>query len=280
MDTRTLDDTRDYGHRPELGWLPVGLLSVDETYQRKIDSRRSQVAIEQIVQHFKWSCFGTALVTQKDDGWLIIDGQHRVEAARRLGIKTVPCIVVHQATVAEQAQIFVSTNQVRVQVNPYTLFHARLAAREPLALEVQHLCDDSRLSIPKYPIQKDRMAPGQTLALITLERIVKGASTAARSGVIAAGHAYESKAGAATAVILQAASIAAQSNPDSVTAIQSFFSRHDPDALNGQYRGTVGTSALAQLIVKSIGAAVAASPSQHGSGAIPLPSRARLMAGR
>lgn len=280
MDARTIDDTRDYGQRPELGWLPVALLSVDETYQRKIDSRRSQAAIENIVQSFKWSCFGTALVTQKDEGWLIIDGQHRVEAARRLDIKTVPCIVVHQATVAEQAAIFVSTNQVRVQVNPYTLFHARLAAREPLALEVQHLCDEACLAIPKYPVQKDRMAPGQTLALITLERIVKGGSTAARNGVIAAGHAYESKAGAATAVILQAAAMAGQSKPDSITAIQSFFSRHDPDALNGQYRGTVGTSALAQMIVKSIGATATASPPWHGSGAIPLPSRDRLMAGR
>lgn len=276
-----MDTQRDYGQRPELGWLPVDLLSVEEAYQRKIDSRRSQAAIEQIVQHFKWSCFGTALVTQNGEaGWLIIDGQHRVEAARRLSIKTVPCIVVHQATVAEQAAIFVSTNQVRVQVNPYTLFHARLAAREPLALDVQGLLDEARLSVPKYPVQKDRMAPGQTLALITLERIVKGGSQAARSGVIAAGHAYQNRAGAATAVVLQAAALAAESKPHSITAIQAYFSRHDPDSLNMQHRGAAGTSVLAQAIIKAVEAGSVASTQQHVSGAIPLPTRERLMAGR
>ena len=274
-----IDDIRDYGQRPELGWLPVGLLSVDETYQRKIDSRRSQVAIEQITRNFKWSCFGTALVTQKDEGWLIIDGQHRVEAARRLGIKTVPCIVVHQASLAEQATIFVSTNQVRVQVNPYTLFHARLTALDPLAVDVQTLCDEARLTIPKYPVQKSSMKPGQTLALITLERIVKGGITAARNGVIAAGHAYEAKAGAATAVILQAAALAAQDKPDQVAAIQSFFSRHDPDVLNQSYRGSVGTSSLAMRIVESTKVTGQASRYQH-SGAIPLPSKQQLMGAR
>ncbi|MDA8230368.1 MAG: ParB/RepB/Spo0J family partition protein [Magnetospirillum sp.] len=279
MTTESTASTKDFGQRPELGWLPVDLLSVDDRYQRKIDSRRSQVAIEQIVQHFKWSCFGTVLVTQQDEGWLIIDGQHRVEAARRLGVKTVPCVVVHQASLAEQASMFVSTNQIRVQVNPYTLFHARMTAGEPLALDVQRLCDEARLSIPKYPVQRDRMAPGQTLALNTLERIVKGGNPAARNGVIAAGHAYEKRAGAATAVILQAAALAAQFKPDDVGAIQSFFSLHDPDALNGQHRGMTGASTLAQMIVKSVENAAKPSPTR-GASFIQPPSRDRLMAGR
>ncbi len=279
MDTPP-SDGKDFGERPELGWLPVAMLSVDMTYQRKIDGRRSQVAIEQIVSNFKWSCFGTALVTPKDDGWMIIDGQHRVEAARRLGIKTVPCIVVNQAPLAEQAAIFVSTNQIRVQVNPYTLFHARLTAGDPLATEVQRLCDDAHLSIPKYPIQKSSMAPGQTLALATLERIVKNGSAAARSGVIAVGHAFRDRAGAATAVILQAASLVAGVKPDSAAATQAWFQRQDPDDLNLRYRGSAGASELAQRVVRAIEVSPKVSPPPTGSPAIaPLP-RERLMAGR
>lgn len=271
--------TTEYGPRPELGWLPVAMLSVDEAYQRKIDSQRSKQAIEQITRNFRWSCFGTALVTQTDEGWLLIDGQHRVEAARRLGIKTVPCIVVQHASQAEQAAIFVSTNQGRVQVNPYSLFHARLMAGEELALGVQRLLDEARLSIPRYPIQKSQLKPGQTLALVTLERIVKGGGTAAGTGVIAAGHAYEGRAGAATALILQAAAIAAQSKPDKGEDIRAFFIRHDPDALNMQYRGVVGAGTLSQLIIKSIDAPKAAT-TVIGSGAIKPPTRDQLMAGR
>ncbi|BAE50551.1 ParB N-terminal domain-containing protein [Paramagnetospirillum magneticum] len=270
----------DFGQRPELGWLPVALLSVDEAYQRKIDSRASQKAIDQIVGNFKWSCFGTALVTQKDEGWLIIDGQHRVEAARRLDIKTVPCIVVHQATMAEQAAIFVATNQVRVQVNPYTLFHARLAARDPLAIEVQGLCDEARLAIPKYPVQKDRMGAGQTLALATLEKIVKGGNPAARAGVIAAGHACEGRPGAATAVVLQAAAAAAMAKPNSISAIQNWLRGRDSGELNLRYRGSAGTSELAQRIARAVDAAPKASASMVDGGRIAPPTREQLMAGR
>jgi hypothetical protein len=162
----------DPGPRPELAWLPVAMLSVDPAYQRTIEGRVSQAAIGRIVAEFRWSCFGVVMVAAVDgggDGWVIIDGQHRVEAARRCKLSTVPCIIVPASTRDEQAKIFLATNRLRVTVNAYAMHHAQLAAGEQIALDTQALADSAGISIPRYPIPRDRLTPGQTLALAMIK---------------------------------------------------------------------------------------------------------------
>ncbi len=270
---------RDFGPRPELTWLPIAMLSVDPSYQRGMDTKRSRAAIDAIEGRFKWSCFGTVLVTAGNgDGWLIIDGQHRVEAARRLGIKTVPCIVAPDVTVAEQAEIFVSTNQTRVQVNPYALFHARVLAGDATAVAVARLLNEAHLEIPRYPVPRNRMEPRQTLALYALEKIIRGNNPAARGAVIALGHAYQDQAGAVTAALISAAVTAAEISPKDVDAIGAWFRRHDAADLNMRYRRQQDVVELAGKIVRSIEGAK--QHEQQTDSRISPPARDRLMAGR
>jgi hypothetical protein len=247
-----MSDAHDYGPRPELAWLPVGSLSVDPAYQRTMDSRRSKVAIEAIIANFRWACFGTVLVTSAGDGWLIIDGQHRCEAARRLGIRTVPCIVVPGATPAQQAGIFVATNQVRVQVNPYALYHARLAAKEPAAVALAALLEEAHIEIPRRPIPKAEMKPGQTLALAALEKVVARGNPAARAGVVALGHAYSGVAAAVTALVVNAAALAAEARPSNVNAVGQWFRHYQPSAIAVRWSKASMAGEMALRIIDDI----------------------------
>ena len=185
----------DFGPRPELAWLPVKMLTVDPTYQRTMESRVSQRQIAQIVEAFRWACFGAVLAAPHGDGWRIIDGQHRVEAAKHLGIQTVPCIVVPDATVADQAQIFLSTNLLRSKVNSYAIFHARIAAGEQLALDTKALLDEAGLWISRANTMFKDLKPGQTLALKTIENVVKSGCKTSRQAVLACAKAFEGKTG-------------------------------------------------------------------------------------
>lgn len=195
----------DPGPRPELAWLPVAMLSVDPSYQRTIDGRISQAAIGRIAAAFRWACFGVVMVAATEgggDGWVIIDGQHRVEAARRCKLSTVPCIIVPAGTAAEQAQIFLATNRLRVTVNPYAMHHAQLAAGEHHALDTQALATRAGIDIPRYPIQRDRLKPGQTLALGTIKSAVL--SRDGTKAVMLVGEMWAAKEGGIPAAVIRA----------------------------------------------------------------------------
>jgi len=90
---------RDFGPKPALVEIDVTLMSVDARYQRDTASRRSQNIIQKIAETFKWTRFGVVVVVKIDARYFVIDGQHRVEAARLLGIDRVPCVVLPHASV-------------------------------------------------------------------------------------------------------------------------------------------------------------------------------------
>jgi len=160
------------GPRPELRWLPVDRCAVDERYQRSLNSDRSKALIERIAAGFRWSCFQAVLAVKDGERWLILDGQHRVEAARRRKIREVPAVVVTAGSIAEQAAAFVRANLDRVAVNAFALHHARLVAGEERAALIDRICREAGLSVPRYPIPADNLKPGQTLALGTISMLI------------------------------------------------------------------------------------------------------------
>jgi hypothetical protein len=164
----------DVGPKPKMLWLPVDKLTVDPKYQRDTGSRRSKNVIEKIALNFKWGRFGVVLVVKQKDGWHVIDGQHRVEACKlRGGIKTVPCLELPHATVAEAAADFVAINRDRVAVTPLHIHHAQLAAGDPEAIAVDQACSAAGVTICRYPVPLDKLKKGETLAVGAITRIVK-----------------------------------------------------------------------------------------------------------
>jgi hypothetical protein len=197
---------RDFGKRPELRWLLIHDLYVDPTYQRTLESRRSQALITKITAGFSWSRFGAVLVTSTKRGYAVLDGQHRVEAARAVGIRNVPCVIIDAGSTAEQALAFVAANMDRVVVNPFALHHALIAAGDADALEIDNVCRCGGVSIPRYPIPAKNLKPGQTLAL---GAIASGIKTFGPSAMIAAlsalADAFKNQSGRLRAPLIKAA---------------------------------------------------------------------------
>jgi hypothetical protein len=170
------------GKKPQLAWLPVDRLDVDPKYQRDTTSRRSRHLVEKIAAEFKWARFGVVLaVNVGAQKWHVIDGQHRVEAARKRGdIASIPAVVLPHASVAEAAADFVAINRDRVAVTPLHIHHAQLAAGEPLAIDTARACRAAGVEICRYPVPLSNIKAGQTLAVATIARLVslKGADFA------------------------------------------------------------------------------------------------------
>src|SRR5947207_2595614 len=90
---------------PPLGRMPVlqfcapGELAVDASYQRGLEDTRSRDLIKRIAAHWNWDLCQPLVVARRQGGALyVIDGQHRLEAARQRGdIAQLPCVVLDYA---------------------------------------------------------------------------------------------------------------------------------------------------------------------------------------
>jgi hypothetical protein len=117
---------------PDLHWIRVSALMIDDTYQRRIE-RRGIRNIEAIAEEFSWSRFTPLLVAPVENGYAIIDGQHRAHAAALCGYRLVPAMVV-EMDAQEQALAFSRVNGHITAVTPTQVYRAALAAGEPWAV--------------------------------------------------------------------------------------------------------------------------------------------------
>lgn len=158
-----------YGEKPEMAWIDIDKLNVDQKYQRDVTGRRSKVNIDFIINNFSWDKFTpiTVVKTEAND-YNIIDGQHRYEAAKALGdIKELPCWVIHKTSIQKQAETFMGINKNRVYTNPYDLFKAEIAAGDKKAVAISRFCDKAGVIIP---FNGYCSLPCMTLALSTIRK--------------------------------------------------------------------------------------------------------------
>lgn len=110
-------------------WIALGNLSVVWSHaQRRLDERRAK----QIADNFDPDHFGIITVTQANDSGVyhVIDGQHRVTAARQLfgDKKHVPCNIFSCDDPTKAAQIFDKMNTGRKQPDAIDTFNVRVTA--------------------------------------------------------------------------------------------------------------------------------------------------------
>lgn len=159
------------GDRPSFAWLSVDTLVVDERYQRRITAD-GNVAINKIVREFAWSKFQPLTVTGPDASgdYPVIDGQHRLEAARRHPLVTeVPCWIVEAPKISDQATTFVGVNRDRIRVTRINIFWAELAAGEPTAMWIKSVCDRAGIAVGR--VGTGIQPPLTTVALASLVKL-------------------------------------------------------------------------------------------------------------
>lgn len=136
------------GPVPDLRWLPVHSLVVDPAYQREI-GRRGRSNVQAIADGFDWCKFAPVIVATLEGGkYAIVDGQHRTTAATLIGLECVPCQVII-ANRAKQAQAFAAVNGAVTKTTPLQIYHAKVAANDRRALEIQEICDIAQVTIVK-----------------------------------------------------------------------------------------------------------------------------------
>lgn len=162
-----------YGAPPVLAWIACDVLVADPRYQRSIEGKRSQASIARICENFCWALFGAATVAETPEGYRLIDGQHRVEAARRLGLAEVPCLLVQAGDLAAEARLFVDANRNRVALTPLAMQVALVEAGDPEALTIKACCDLAGVELLRYPVPVKNMKPGQTMAIGTIRQVLR-----------------------------------------------------------------------------------------------------------
>ena len=112
------------GRRPAPMNCSLAELNVDCSYQRSIDSPSSRALIKRIAGEWDWSLFQLLVVSRRPDGELyVVDGQHRLEAARMRGdLHDLPCSVYDFRLVSHEADAFVALNQQRKPLTRLDLF--------------------------------------------------------------------------------------------------------------------------------------------------------------
>lgn len=144
------------GSPPTVCWLARESLLIDATYQRSIDSRASAKLTRHIAENWDWRLCAPLTVSHRQDGeapgHYVIDGQHRLAAAELRGdIAELPCIVSNFQTFEEEAMCFVELNSARKAVTALDRYHARVAAKEPLALKIKRVVEEAAFTVARNP---------------------------------------------------------------------------------------------------------------------------------
>lgn len=140
------------GRRPSLEFRPMPELGIDPAYQRSIDNGESQALIRRIAVHWDWGLCQPLTVARREDGSLwVVDGQHRLAAARlRRDIYDLPCVIVPSGGLSDEAANFVALNSQRRKLSALDLFKAALASGDKDALAVMEAIEAAGLSLAPH----------------------------------------------------------------------------------------------------------------------------------
>ena len=157
---------------PQLLWVDIDKLVIDERYQRPISARNRQ-AIRRIAAEFQWSRFSPVLIAPIPGGkYAVIDGQHRAHAAALCGFESIPAMIVLVAP-EEQALAFIEINTRQIRVGRELVYRAALSAGEDWAIKCRDAVEAAgcRLMTSKY--SNDKKKPGMVFAISLIQRMVE-----------------------------------------------------------------------------------------------------------
>lgn len=130
--------------------LSVKEISIDPAYQRSLDESR----VDSMAKRFDEARIGVPVVSLRKNGhYVVLDGQHRVEAMRRSGSADtkILCEVHNGLSLSEEAELFLKLNNGRKSVRVFDKYRARIVADEPTAVEFTRIVQSLGLRIGAAP---------------------------------------------------------------------------------------------------------------------------------
>lgn len=110
MTQKSTADSRRIERAASLRWVPLALMRVSPLAQRELNRAR----VDRIAASFDLEQIGTPTVNKRDNGYFVIDGQHRVEALREIGWgdQQIQCWTYEGLSEEEEAEKFLKLNDV------------------------------------------------------------------------------------------------------------------------------------------------------------------------
>lgn len=145
--------------------IPVESLKIDTEYQRPITGSR----VDRIANDWSWIACGVITVALRGPGsgdYYVIDGQHRVESAKRAGIIELPCMVFESQEHTDEAQGFLDTNTNRKSMAILDKYRALLVVKDPTALKVKNLLEQANRDPSLGYAGGGKNAPGRVFSAL------------------------------------------------------------------------------------------------------------------
>lgn len=129
--TAYADELAEWGITPMV--VALSDCYADLTYQRTINVR----LVRELQAAFDGRLAGVPLLAQREDGkFWVIDGNNRINAGRRKGKFRMPAHVLRNLTKAEEADLFVRLQELRLGHTPLGKFKGELIAEHPEAVAI------------------------------------------------------------------------------------------------------------------------------------------------
>lgn len=124
----------DYG--VTYAMIPIEQMDLDYSYQRK-DGKYKEIAAA-------WDPMkcDAPIVNYRNDRFYVIDGQNRMKAAYMRGFSSMYCLVYVGLTQEEEALRFARQDELSTNVTSKEKLNAFIAGKDPVALDVQAVCDE------------------------------------------------------------------------------------------------------------------------------------------
>lgn len=213
------------GDPPSLEWLAVGRLLIEPAYQRATDGDKSRRIIAGMVREWNWALCQPLVASRRHDGSIyVIDGQHRLEGAKKRGdIPHLPCTVLPALDHAGEAAAFVALNTKRQALSQTDVFAGMLAAGDADALALEKLLAETGWALARHTNTAD-YKPGQLACAPMLARALKAQGEApVRNALTTLREAFPDRPVRTASRLLQALML--------LFGDETYWKRVDPDAL-------------------------------------------------
>lgn len=172
VSNRSMPDELPIEARPELLWIPIARLVIDDRYQRPLLEANWEI-IHRIASRFTWTRFSPVMAAPIDGVRLaLIDGQHRTHGAALVGHTAVPGLIV-DLDPAAQAAAFAGINGEMTRVHPIQVFKAALAAGETWAVECQQVVAAAGCELMTFQASSDKRQVRQVYAVSAIRQMVE-----------------------------------------------------------------------------------------------------------
>ena len=155
------------GNEPVYKRLSVKDLKIAD-YQRDSISMKK---VKEYAENFDWDIFETPLISYRDGEYWIVDGQHRIEVLKLLGIETVFCKVLTNLDYHQEALKFNKLNTARRILSACDKFHSRVEAKDCVATAIDKILKEYSLTYSNRT--KARKRYDRVTAITAVENIYK-----------------------------------------------------------------------------------------------------------